>query len=251
MKFIEKHKIMILQQYGFLPKHSTVFALIDVIDSIRKIIETGEYALGVYLDLKKAFDTVDHEILLSKLDHYGFRGHSNKLIRSYLTGRSQFTFVNGKKSKIHYIETGVPQGSVLGPLFFILYINDIIYCINRGKMTLFADDTSLLLHHKKLNILKQQAENEIKNLYDWLISNKLTLNWDKTYFVIFHTKKKRIENLHELKVNAKIIKRMDSVVYLGMDIDQNLSWNNHVNKLCNKLSKNFHMFYNIRNLLPN
>lgn len=251
MKFIDKYKIIILQQYGFLPKHSTIFALIDVVDNIRKIIEKGDYALGIFLDLKKAFDTVDHEILLSKLDHYGFRGHSNNLIRSYLTGRSQFTVVNGKKSKIQNIETGVPQGSVLGPLFFILYINDIINCIDNGKMTLFADDTSLLLHHKNLRILKQQAEKEMKNLYEWFISNKLTLNWDKTFFVMYHTKKKRIENFMELKINDKSIKRVDYVTYLGMIIDNNLSWDKHVNKLCTNLARNFQMFYNIRSILPN
>ena len=136
----------------------------------------GEYALGIYLDLKKAFDTVDHEILLSKINYYGFRGHSNKLIRSYLCERTQFTVVNGKKSKIQSIDTGVPQGSVLGSLFFIIYVNDIVNCKDTCKMTLFADDTSLILRHKNLRSLKEMAEKQVKHLYEWLNSNKLTLN---------------------------------------------------------------------------
>merc|ERR1711879_277686 len=116
MGFIEKHKIIILNQFGLLKKHSTVMALIDVVDNIRKSIDKGEYALGVYLDLKKAFDTVNHQILLSKLEHYGFRGLAHNLIKSYLSNRQQYTIVNGIISNTQIIETGVPQGSVLGPL---------------------------------------------------------------------------------------------------------------------------------------
>ena len=148
MEFIKQYEIIILQQFGFLPKHSTTHALIEVIDTIRKAIDKGEYALGIYLDLKKAFDTVDHQILLGKLEHYGFRGHTNNFLKSYLSGRQQFTVVNGKKSTTNIIETGVPQGSVLGPLLFIIYINDIINCIKDGKTTLFADDTSILYTDK-------------------------------------------------------------------------------------------------------
>ena len=121
MKFINKHKVIILNQYGFLEKHSTVSALIDLVDDIRDAIDKGEYALGIYLDLKKAFDTVDHSILLGKLDHYGIRGHSNLFIKSYLSDRQQYTVVNGVKSTIKSISTGVPQGSVLGPFFPDLY----------------------------------------------------------------------------------------------------------------------------------
>ena len=110
--------------------------------------------LGIYLDLKKAFDTVNHKILLSKLDHYGFRGRVNKFIESYLSDRYQFTLVNGKRSSTKQIETGLPQGSVLGPLLFILYINDITNSIKEGKTTLFADDTTILLHDNNLNSLK-------------------------------------------------------------------------------------------------
>ena len=117
IKFIEKQKIIILEQYGFLRKHSTISALIDNIDNIRNYIDNGEYVLSIYLDLRKAFDTVDHKILLGKLHHYGFRGHVNDLIQSYLSDRKQYTTINGVESNMQNIPMGVPQGSVLGPFF--------------------------------------------------------------------------------------------------------------------------------------
>ena len=249
MKFIEKHKIIILNQYGFLKKHSTVFALIDVVDHIRKALDKGEYALGIYLDLRKAFDTVNHKILLDKLEHYGFRGHTNKFIKSYLTDRKQFTVVNGIESSIKPIETGVPQGSVLGPLFFLIYINDITNCIQDDKVTLFADDTSILYQDKNLIALKQKAEVGMGKVYDWLISNKLSLSWEKTFFMIFHSPFKKVEGIDELKVGNFNIKRVNSIVYLGMHLDDQLKWDRHVSHICNCLSRNFHMFYSIRHLL--
>ena len=254
MIFINKYKILILEQYGFLKNHSTMSALIDVIDTVRMYVDQGEFALSIFLDLKKAFDTVNHDILLSKLEHYGFRGHINKFIGSYLNNRKQFTVVNGANSDIMHISTGVPQGSVLGPLFFLLYINDIVKCLTHAKATLFADDTSLLVHHKDIKILKQQAELDLKNVYDWLVANKLSLSWEKTNFIIFHTHKKKVlvEQVRELKVYDYSIKRVNCVKYLGMHIDDQLKWDQHVNNLCITLTKNFHIFYSLREILnPN
>ena len=143
--------ILYLQQYGFRKKHSTTLALIDLTDKIKKILDEKQYALGIYLDLKKAFDTVNHEILLKKLDVYGFRGHVNDFIKSYLTNRQQYTVINGCVSKLNQINIGVPQGSVLGPLFFLLYINDIYKCVDDADIMLFADDTSVLLSDVSLD----------------------------------------------------------------------------------------------------
>ena len=250
IKFIEQHKIIILEQYGFLKYHSTVLALIESIDNIRKLIENGEYVLAIYLDLKKAFDTVDHNILLGKLEHYGIRGHANKLIRSYLSNRIQYTTVNGINSDKQEITMGVPQGSVLGPLFFLIYVNDIVNVLKHEKTTLFADDTSVLINDKNIERLKQKSEESLKNIYEWLLSNRLSLSWEKTFFVVFHSPKKRRNFFNELKVYDFTIKRVTCVKYLGMYIDENLKWDKHVNNLCNLLTKNFHMFYSIRNLLP-
>ena len=249
MEFINKYKIIIWEQFGFLKKHSTMLALIDVIDNVRGYIDQGEYALGIFLDLKKAFDTVGHSILLSKLEHYGIRGHVNEFLKSYLTNRQQYTMINGSASVTQSISIGVPQGSVLGPLFFLLYINDIINCLSHSKPTLFADDTSLLLHDKNLKTVIELAENDLRNTYDWLVANQLSLSWEKTNFIIFHSPKKKIDNITDLKVYENSIKRVKSVKYLGMCIDEELKWDEHVNNLCSTLSRNFSMFYSIRSLL--
>ena len=145
--FTGKYAILYLQQYGFMKKktqtkHCATLSLIDLTDKIRTILDGKHYALGIYLDLKKAFDTVDHGILLSKLETYGIRGHVNDFIRSYLSNRKHFTIINGYCSSQRGINVGVSQGSVLGPLF-LLYINDIPKCIDCADITLFADDTAV------------------------------------------------------------------------------------------------------------
>ena len=232
IKFIEKHKLIVLEQYGFLKKHSTTLALINLVDTIKSFLDKGEFVLAIYLDLKKAFDTVNHDILLAKLAHYGFRGHAFNFIQSYLKNRKQYTYVNNVKSNISSIDTGVPQGSVLGPLFFLLYVNDIVKCLHEEMASLFADDTAILLHNKNLQVLKNKAENCLKKLHDWLISNKLSLSIEKTFFIIYHSKKKKIEQQFDyLKLHNSSIKRVKFVKYLGMTLDENLSWDLHVKEL--------------------
>ena len=252
MKFIVQHKILYVLQFGFRQKHSTTLALIDLIDNIKNYVDNGEYALGIYLDLKKAFDTVDHKILLTKLDNYGFRGHVNHFICSYLSDRKQYSVVNGHKSDIQDITVGVPQGSVLGPLFFLLYVNDIKNCLDDEYISLFADDTSVLIHNRDLHVLKTNAERTIGRLYTWFNSNKLSLSIEKTHFIIYHTKRRQIDaRFNKLTVHGFDINRVTWVKHLGLIIDENLSWEKHVQQLCNSLSRYFSVFYNIRGSVPN
>ena len=164
MSFIEKHKILYLNQYGFRMKHSTILTLITLTDKIKQVIDNGEYAIGIYLDLKKAFDTVNHVILLKKLEHYGIRGQANTLISNYVTDRTQYCIVNGRNSSIC---TGVPQGSVLGPLLFLLYVNDIASSMTDENLILFADDTSVLLHDKNLKSLLDKAKSSLTKIQSW------------------------------------------------------------------------------------
>ena len=250
MKFIEKHKILYIKQFGFRKKHSTILALISLTDKIKEIMDSGDYALGIYLDLKKAFDTVDHKILLEKLDHYGIRGHANKLIQSYLSERKQYTVINEAKSNVDIVNVGVPQGSVLGPLFFLLFINDIFNCVDIDDLTLFADDTSVLIRDSNLNRLKSRAETSMEKLANWFGCNRLTLNFEKSHFIIYHSKNRRIGHDYDhLKVGNRTIKRVKFVEYLGVTIDENLSWEKHVNKLRANLTKFYGVFYNIRGIL--
>ena len=248
MKFIDKHKILYINQYGFRAGFSTTLALIDVIDTIKFALDRNEYAIGIFLDLEKAFDTIDHNILLNKLEYYGFRGHVNTYIKSYLNNRKQYTRVNDKESKYQHICYGVPQGSTLGPLFFLLFINDIPNSMTNCVGKLFADDTSLILHHKNIDILIENAEISLKDISQWFKLNKLSVSLSKSTFLLFHNRQKNsCVNLQSLKVDNDYIPRCKHVKYIGLHLDENLSWNFHINELCNSLTKYFSVFYYIRN----
>ena len=201
-------------------------------------MDKGNYVLGLFLDLKKAFDTVDHQILLDKLETIGIRGHALQFFNSYLTDRKQFVIINGKNSKTKYITTGVPQGSVLGPLFFLIYINDIQYACNSENSRLFADDTSYFLHDKKLENLMNKAKTTVTNLQQWLSANKLSLNIEKTMYVIFRNKNKQMGKIaDDLQVGNNVFKREKSCQYIGMMLDEKMNWDEHINNVKSKLIK--------------
>jgi retron-type reverse transcriptase len=164
VKFIDKNKILSKHQYGFRKNRSTEHALIDFTDKITKAIDEGKYSIGIFLDLSKAFDTIDHKILIKKLENYGIRGVAKEWFENYLHNRKQIVKYNGVQSEEMIILSGIPQGSVLGPFLFILYINDIQYCSELISIVLFADDTNILYSHtclKKLNEIIQNEMNEI------------------------------------------------------------------------------------------
>ena len=151
-----KHKIMFDYQYGFRKLYSTTLALIEFTDNIIKFLDEGHYCISVFVDLTEAFDTVDHTILLEKLDQYGIRGHANNFFKSYLSERQQYTVVNGFSSSVKKVTCGVPQGSVLDPLFFSLYINDMYRAVGPENIRLFADDTALFMSHSDLHTLVEK-----------------------------------------------------------------------------------------------
>ena len=153
--FFEENNLIYENQFGFRKKHSTTHALIDLTEDIRQAIDNNEFSCGVFIDLQKAFDTVDHDILLNKLDNYGIRGITNNWFRSYLKERKQFVSISGCDSTVADTHFGVPQGSVLGPLLFLIYINDLHRAIKHSKTRHFADDTNLLLHNFSLKHLKK------------------------------------------------------------------------------------------------
>ena len=248
--FLEQKQILNCHQYGFRKLYSTAMALIEITDNIKRLLDEKNYVIGIFIDFKKAFDTVDHEILLRKLDCYGIRGHANMFFRSYLTNRRQFTTANGVQSDIDIVKCGVPQGSVLGPLFFLLYINDIYRALGCNAVRLFADDTSLLSSGRNLNDVIIQAKELFHKLYHWCVANKLSINSDKTNFVLFHMKNKPVPNdFDRIETNHMTIRRVKIVNYLGLVIDENLCWNAHVDFVCTSLLKYFGIFNHIKSFI--
>ena len=161
----------------------------SIVENIQIQLDDGKYSAGVFVDLKKAFDTVDHNILLKKLHCYGVRGIANEWLASYLKNRKQFVSIGGHISSTQVIQTGVPQGSVLGPLLFLLYVNDLNKSIKNSRAYHFADDTNILLSNESLEPpLAKKMNQDLKNLSQWLKARKLSLNVKKTELIIFHPK---------------------------------------------------------------
>ena len=178
-QFFQKHNIFYKYQFGFRKNHATANALTEVIDYIYKSLDEGNYVFGIYIDLKKASDTVQHKILLHKLQYYGIRGLAFHWFETYLSKRKQFVVINDTQSDISDLcECGVPQGSVLGPILFLLFINDIHKSLNNIVIKLFADDTNCFISDKDFNSLERLAEIELNKLQKWINANKLTINFD-------------------------------------------------------------------------
>ena len=188
LNFLERYKILYCKQYGFRKKYSTYMALITLMDKLTNAIENGEYVIGIFLDFSKAFDTVNRDILLEKLEHYGIRGCALSWFRSYISNRPQYVTYNGTTSMSQTIKCGVPQRSILGPLLFIIYINDLgNVCVNTMPL-LFADGTNRFASGTNIIQLQDAVTNDLSSIAVWLKVNRLSLNIKKTHFMIFFQK---------------------------------------------------------------
>lgn len=240
-EFLDKGNTISDCQYGFRKKCSTSLALIDFTDNIVSAMDRNEYTLGVFIDLKKAFDTVNHDILLKKLYHVGVRGIAYDWLASYLSSRKQFVYYNGSKSDVRSIRTGVPQGSILAPLLFLIYINDLTKVSSLIKVILFADDTNLYMSGHNLQHLVEVFNSELCKLESWFKVNKLSLNVSKTNFMLFGKKRETLPIV--LKLCGLEITRVFVTKFLGVLIDQNLNWKDHIRALGTKLSKCISIIY--------
>ncbi|CAB3997187.1 Hypothetical predicted protein [Paramuricea clavata] len=206
------------------------------------------YLIAQMIDLKKAFDTVDHEILLQKLKLVGITGSAFLLLKSYLTGRTQRCEVNGSISGENDVKCGVPQGSILGPLFFLLYINDLPACLSKTKPRLFADDTNITAAGECLSDLEDAVNSDLEMLRKWLIANKLSLNVTKTEFQIIGTKQMlKKSSVQQLKIHIQNIpiKQVFQCKTLGVTVDENLCWKSNTDNIC----KRYHLEYTLSKAL--
>ena len=243
-------------QYGFRDSHSTELANIELADRIISALDEKQLPVTIYMDLSKAFDTLDHDTLLKKLNYYGISDTALEWFRSYLSHRSQYVELNGVSSARKTITTGVPQGSILGPLLFLIYMNDIPQSSQSFRFILYADDTNLFTTVEyslpiSISNVSEILNNELKEINDCLSLNKLTLNIQKTKFMVFHPYQKDIAGLIPmLKINDVEIERVSSFKCLGILFDENMSWKCHTDMISNKLSKYTGILSKLKHYIP-
>ena len=251
--FLNEQNLLFPNQFGFQKNTSTEHAILKLVDDITKGFVKREFTLGVFIDLSKAFDTVDHSILLKKLGYYGITGNTNKFFENYLKNRQQcIVFENDSLTKPLGITCGVPQGSILGPLLFLIYVNDLYKCCPKLTPVMFADDTNLFCSNEDIPNLFSMMNNELKKVSQWFKANKLSLNVKKTKFSLFHqiNRKHIIPNdLPVLILDEIIIKREKITKFLGVHIDENLSWKYHIEYVSTKIAKSIGILYKSRHIL--
>ena len=258
INFIDVNSILYEHQYGFRKKHCTIHPILHLLNHVSESSNkpNRELTMAIFIDLKKAFDTVSHEILVNKLYKYGIRGTANDWFKSYLTDRTQFVNFKDLHSTTKCVTCGVPQGSILGPILFLLYINDLSYAMDLSVLS-FADDTTLYLSHSNVKTLFQSANNELKKLYKWLCANKLAINTDKTKYLIISSKYHRYNKANlNLAINGKVIhqvgnnKAEKSVKFLGVHIDEHLSWKYHIQYINEKVSNSLFIMNRAKHIIP-
>ena len=248
--FLEKYNCLYKYQYGFRKSHSTKHALIEITEKIRKALDSRKFACGIFVDLQKAFDTVNHEILLKKLEHYGIRGNSNSWFKSYLNDRKQLVSINGIDSETQIMKHGVPQESVLGPLLFLIYINDLHAAIAYSRSYHFADDTHLLNINTSPKKVQKQLNIDLKLLYNWLLANKISLNSTKTEMIIFQKKGFKINWKWNVRLNGYKLKLSDQIKYLGIYLDKYLNGHYQSKLVIQKLARAIGMLSKVRHYAP-
>lgn len=248
--FTEKYNLISDCQYGFRASRSTESALLAQKEVILENIENKLMTLGIYIDFSKAFDSVNHELLLAKLQKYGIRGTPIELVRSYLSSRSQFVEVNEFKSRTHQITAGVPQGSILGPVLFLFYINDIVRIDTISRFIIYADDCTVLVKGKDLPEILPDASRICYQLRSWSQLNGLSLNESKTKCILFHPRGTALDKPKRITLGPYTIDIEKSIKTLGVIFSENMSWNDHINSICSKARKAAGVISRHRHFLP-
>jgi hypothetical protein len=264
--FLENNKLLSKHQFGFRKKHSTVHPILHLLNEVSEASSRKKFTLAIFCDLRKAFDTCDHNILIKKLNKLGVRGPELQWFTSYLSGRLQFVTINGTDSEKLEINKGVPQGSILGPLLFLIYINDLPECSLLITL-LFADDTTLLASSDNLYDLIMFVNREFQKVVSFFRSHKMALHPKKTKFIIFNANEHLLsdidanifinsnnehENLDHLKVKIERINvnsTEPAIKFLGVYLDPKLNFKYHVSKMCKKIASSLYVINMAKNLL--
>ena len=253
-QYLEEHNLLYKSQYGFRENHSTKYAALELIDHISNNLDNGKVPFSIFLDLSKAFDTLDHTSPTQKLKHYGIKGCALKLLKNYLSNRKQYVELNNVKSEMCEIKTGVPQGSILGPLLFVIYVNDIYKASSILHAIIYADDTTLTANLEDFSAktrkdLENKINSEINKINIWLKANCLSLNIHKSKFMLYYKPTKRVL-IPVLKINNTEITSVDTFNFLGLLINKNLNWKPHVEKTAGKISKAIGVINRLKCVVP-
>ena len=233
LSYLNERNILSDSQFGFRKNHLTEYALSILYDRLSNGIDNNEYTAGIFLDLSKAFDTVNHQILLEKLNHYGIRDAAHSWISSYLSNRKQFVQYDSVCSAHSVISCGVPQGSILGPLLFLIYINDLCNVSKVLDFILFADDTNIFFSHRNEDYLQNTLNVELDNVTNWCLANRLSIK---------PRQKKQSLDI-SIILTSHAIERVKDIVFLGVILDENLTWKPHIAHVSRKISKSIGVIY--------
>ena len=250
--YLNTNDIINKAQFGFQKGKSTQHALMRFSSMLYNNLKDGKSILSIFIDFSKAFDTVPHQILIKKLEHYGIRGNILNWFHYYLSNCQQLTVIDHCQSRTSNITTGVPQGSSLGPILFLIFINDLPELSKAIFYSLFADDSCLSLVDHDILVLIESANKELELFYQWCIANRLSMNTLKTFYILFTNKSFSILPPLVIRNNYSydVIQRVNHLKFLGVIYDEKLSFSNHITMLCNKLSRSSSLLYQLRDFLP-
>lgn len=256
--FINKYNLLTKTQYGFKTNSSTITLLEDFSDFVNKKLDEGNYVLALFIDFSRAFETVRHETLIDRLFSLGVRGQLLDWFKDYLSGRTQVVKIASSFSEKRLVKQGVPQGTVLGPILFNIYINDIVNVHLNSVLFQFADDTVILYADKDYTTAENKIQEDVYKLVKWYKENQIIINTKKTELMCFRSPQRRTQMEGNIKIhsdsckncNCEPLKLTTSVKYLGLYIDEHLKWNQHVEHICKRLRSVAAQLYHLRSCLP-